>query len=117
MGLPIEAVKRMFPCSEEDWKKGSTNADGGSVNGDRRMRWLLQFVLNVVAHFSGSCWGDCGFVFDFKGDLSQFAIEFHHLDESTKVINISKIKYKPSWFIIAELRKTVPVCSNCHRDL
>lgn len=121
LGLPIDAVKRMFPCSEEDWKKGQTDADGGSEYGDRRCdrrkHWLLQFVLNVVAHFSGKCWGDCGFVFDFKGDLSQHAIEFHHLDESTKVTAMSNVSHRPSWFIIAELRKTVPICSNCHREL
>ena len=46
------------------------------------------------------------------------ALEFHHLDPSTKLINIAKLGMTRhnSQFVLDELRKCVVLCANCHRE-
>ena len=108
LGLPVDVVRRMFPASEEDW--------GNPYNNRLRSNWMTQFLLNAVAYVSGSCWGNCGFLFDWNDALLQYSIHFHHLNDWTKVEGMARVKNMPSWFIIAELRKTVPICATCHSN-
>lgn len=46
------------------------------------------------------------------------ALEFHHLNPSTKDFNISSKWNSKSWDIVkAELDKCILVCANCHREI
>lgn len=109
LALDRSVVESMVPCDEERWN--STPAS--------RKKHLLDFCLNVVARFQGSCGaGDCnGCGIDFR-DMTikdRRKVDFHHNDESTKLFDLSQAKYYPSFVMIEELRKCVAICSNCHR--
>ena len=46
------------------------------------------------------------------------ALDFHHVDESTKEFGLSQRDLTKSWEKIkAELTKCVLVCANCHREI
>ena len=46
------------------------------------------------------------------------ALEFHHLDPSTKEFNLSLVGMTYSWStILKEAAKCILLCSNCHREL
>lgn len=47
------------------------------------------------------------------------ALEFHHLDPSIKDFSFGSIRAEPkSWSkIVAELKKCVMLCANCHREV
>jgi len=47
------------------------------------------------------------------------ALDFHHLDESTKLFNIRDPKARTMALskLIEELNKCIVVCSNCHREI
>lgn len=46
------------------------------------------------------------------------AIDFHHIDESTKRFAISDGLYSYTLNTLkTELRKCVRICSNCHREI
>jgi len=46
------------------------------------------------------------------------ALEFHHLDETTKEFGLSARGLTRSWNnILQELDKCLLVCANCHREL
>lgn len=46
-------------------------------------------------------------------------LEFHHVDPSTKKATVSQlVKRGASWpEVLEEMKKTVTVCSNCHRKI
>jgi len=46
------------------------------------------------------------------------ALDFHHLNASTKKFDLSVRDLTKSWKIITkEIKKCVLVCSNCHREI
>jgi len=46
------------------------------------------------------------------------ALDFHHIDESTKEFGLSQRDLTKSWVkILVELNKCVLVCANCHREI
>jgi hypothetical protein len=46
------------------------------------------------------------------------ALDFHHIDESTKEFGLSQRSLTRSWEkILIELKKCVLVCANCHREI
>lgn len=46
------------------------------------------------------------------------ALDFHHIDESTKVFDLSQRSLTRSWEKIqVELKKCALVCANCHREI
>ncbi|MBP9703047.1 HNH endonuclease [Candidatus Woesebacteria bacterium] len=46
------------------------------------------------------------------------ALDFHHIDESTKLFGLSQRGLIHSWEkMAAEARKCVLVCANCHREI
>ena len=63
---------------------------------------------------------------DYKGKQCQCcgyntcieALDFHHIDESTKLFSLSDHNLKLDWPMIKEeLDKCIVVCSNCHREI
>lgn len=51
-------------------------------------------------------------------DACTEALEFHHVDETTKSFNLSDHNIKLDWPIIKkELDKCIVVCANCHREI
>lgn len=45
------------------------------------------------------------------------AIEFHHIEESKKDFEISKMRHYSEASLFAELEKCMIVCANCHREI
>ena len=65
---------------------------------------------NNYVQLKGGCCQSCGFN-KYNG-----ALEFHHVDPSTKEETITKMMKRPSSpEILVELAKCVLVCSNCHK--
>lgn len=50
------------------------------------------------------------------GESDPICIDFHHLDESKKEYQISDLIMSRNK-MVEELKKCVPVCSNCHRKI
>jgi len=46
-----------------------------------------------------------------------YCLDFHHLDETLKYFELKQMSGLPSFILVAELRKCVAVCSNCHRGV
>ena len=65
----------------------------------------------AIDYKGGKC-SKCGYATDFS------ALEFHHVDTSTKEFNISKYALGKDWGIIRkELDKCILLCANCHREV
>jgi hypothetical protein len=73
----------------------------------RKSNWLdrIKSVFPVL-----EC-SNCGYNKNFA------ALEFHHLDSSTKDIQISKTRTASKEVTINELKKCIILCANCHREL
>lgn len=63
---------------------------------------------------------------DYKGhkceicgyDKCEDALDFHHLDPSNKLFNLSDKNVPLDWHLIKrELDKCIVVCANCHREI
>jgi hypothetical protein len=48
------------------------------------------------------------------GEARPYVIQFHHIDPSTKVGGIGMMKKYPKEVLIAEVKKCVCLCANCH---
>jgi 5-methylcytosine-specific restriction endonuclease McrA len=67
------------------------------------------YKLSYIA-LKGGCCQACGF------NKYEGAMEFHHVDPAEKDNSIARLMRHPSSpKILAELKKCVLVCSNCHR--
>jgi len=64
----------------------------------------------IVDSLGGAC-GICGY------DKCSAAFDIHHIDESEKSFDISGKMSKKWSELVAELRKCVLLCANCHREL
>ena len=53
----------------------------------------------------------------FCGESDPVCIDWHHIDSSQKSFAISFIKTKSKERTLAEMKKCICVCSNCHRKL
>lgn len=62
----------------------------------------------------------------FKGGVCQIcgysrcliALDFHHIDESTKEFELSQRDLTRNWEkIVEEAKKCLLVCANCHREV
>lgn len=74
----------------------------------RRRKKLRQMAIDLLG---GKC-SVCGYCRDIK------ALDFHHLDESTKEFGLSDRGMTRSWAKVkAEVEKCVLLCANCHREL
>jgi hypothetical protein len=71
---------------------------------------IQQKSKSILVELKGGACQSCGFK-EYEG-----ALEFHHIDPSTKDDKLSKfIRSKISKDIIDEINKCVLVCSNCHK--
>jgi hypothetical protein len=74
----------------------------------RRRKRLKQMAISLKG---GKC-QFCGYN-KYNG-----ALDFHHIDESTKKFNLSTRGLTRSWKKIKdELQKCILVCANCHREI
>ena len=106
-------IESMMSCDEERWNLPSSPRDRGLCR--RKKSLLLEFCLNAVSFFQGSCGGDgCDIHFHQMTIKDRFKIDFHHLDRSTKFFAMTGSELYPSFVIIEELRKCVAICRNCH---
>jgi predicted HNH restriction endonuclease len=72
-------------------------------------RWR-QRKLEAIKYMGGEC-KECGYKKYFG------ALEFHHLDPSTKEASWNKIRLWEWSKITEELDKCVLLCANCHREV
>lgn len=72
----------------------------------REKRWL-----DILAQENLLCCSVCGYEKCFA------AIDYHHVDPSTKEEYISKMFERvPTPNRLLELKKCIPLCANCHRE-
>lgn len=81
-----------------------------SCNSDICAKRARQIKIKCVEYKGGKC-QECGY------DKCIAALEFHHIDRSKKISNISKIKTSSWKNIKAELDKCVLLCNRCHREV
>jgi hypothetical protein len=75
------------------------------------MRTQKRKKIDAVNAFGGCCC-ICGY------DKCINALEFHHLDKSTKEETPSHVIMKWKWDrVVKELEKCILVCANCHREI
>jgi len=72
-------------------------------------RWIQKKKDAVID--KGGCCSRCGY------NKCLDALEFHHLDPSTKEFDWAKLKMRSNKAISLELSKCILVCSNCHREI
>ena len=71
----------------------------------------LRLKKKLVESRGGSC-QICGY------SKCLTALDFHHIDESTKAFDLSQRSLTKSWDkILEEVKKCLLVCSNCHREI
>ena len=92
---------------EQDKHKGN---HGGLCNSCITLRSRLRRKKKEIDYLGGEC-SICGY------NKSMSALEFHHVDDTTKEFNISN-SYNMSWDCVKnELDKCILLCANCHREL
>lgn len=74
--------------------------------------WRKKLKQRALALFNNKC-SICSY------NRCSAALEFHHLDPAKKDFSISSAYANPKKWdtIVAELKKCVLLCSNCHREL
>lgn len=78
---------------------------------DKVKRRRKKLKILAVEYKGGKCIA-CGY------NKCTRALEFHHLDKSTKSFGIAASGHTKSWEKLKiELDKTVLVCSNCHAEI
>jgi hypothetical protein len=80
-----------------------------SANSEKVKKWRKKIKERMVEAMGGKC-QCCGY------DRAHSALAFHHLDPTIKDFGFGSIIARPqSWEkIVAELRKCILVCHNCH---
>ena len=69
-------------------------------------------LIEKAKAYKGNCCQKCGY------NKCDSALEFHHIDPSTKLFGISQDGSTRSWIRIkSEVDKCVLVCANCHREI
>lgn len=76
-----------------------------------RTKWRMKWWALLREMGMVSC-SKCGY------DKCFAAIDYHHPEGVTKTISIGEMITKPiTPERIAEIKKTIPVCANCHREI
>lgn len=104
---------QVFNCKIHGLVKGHSSGKFPrcSLCNNERMRVKHQEMAQKAMQYKGGKCVSCGY------DSCRAALEFHHLDKSSKEFNPSK-GYKRSWEVLkAELDKCVLLCANCHREV
>ena len=83
-----------------------------SYTSDKVKRWRDRTKSRMVESMGGKC-QCCGY------DTHTAALAFHHIDPSQKDIKFGDARANPSsWSkIVAELKKCILVCHNCHSEI
>lgn len=81
-------------------------------NSDKVKDWRKNTKIRIVNAMGGCC-QICGY------DKCNNALELHHIDPAQKELSFSKIRANPkSWItIVEELKKSILLCANCHREI
>lgn len=81
-------------------------------NSDKVKDWRKNTKIRIVSAMGGRC-QICGY------NKCNNALELHHIDPSQKELSFSKIRANPkSWDkIVTELKKSILLCSNCHKEV
>ena len=104
--LPRNVVQSLAKFSEEEW----IDSKGG------RAKLLLAACLRAIAYRQCRCGKGCGVSFSETVSKDDYFLEFHHVDDGrTKYFELKPMDRLPSFILVAELRKCVAICSNCHR--
>ena len=79
---------------------------------DKVKNWRIRTKHNAILAFGGKC-AKCGY------SVCSAALEFHHVDPTTKDKGIAFLFSSPKSIesIVKELSKCVLLCSNCHREI
>lgn len=95
-------------CQQQHWYKQGTNLlKQTTLFKTRRQKTKLK----CIDYKGGKC-AICGY------NKHPCALDFHHIDETTKEHDITKLIRNNNWEeIVKELSKCILVCSNCHREL
>jgi len=68
-------------------------------------------MIQLVEAFGGCC-SSCGF------DVSHTAMDFHHVDPTSKRFTLALDRFTRSWGkIVPEAMKCILVCANCHTEI
>lgn len=70
-------------------------------------------VINEIALRYGCQNKDC----KWSSDFNPWQLDFHHLDPSTKVIEVAKLESSSWTRINTEVNKCVVLCKNCHANV
>ena len=82
-----------------------------SIDSERVMRAQRRKKMFAVEQFGGKC-QICGY------DKCISALDFHHVDKTSKKENPAYVIMRWSWKKAkTELEKCILVCSNCHREI
>lgn len=105
----IKECKKHGQCQHNIDKNGYARCSKCASEATQKRRDKIKIL--ALEYKGGKC-SICGYN-KYAG-----ALEFHHLDSSTKDFGISEKGYTRSWGIVKEeLDKCVLVCANCHREL
>lgn len=107
MGSPIEMKDSSRGC-RVDGCKGKHCGEGLCAKHFRQVTQARKKTFLVTS--SGSVCADCG------GSFHHSAMDFHHIDSSVKETNVSiLIRTADMAAAVAEARKCILLCANCHR--
>ena len=83
-----------------------------SKNSDSVKKWRKNTKDRIIDVMGGGCCV-CGY------NKSQRSLALHHLDPDEKELSFASLRASPMCWdsIVAELRKCVLVCSNCHGEI
>ena len=104
-------------CPTHGLTRFSFNKDRGGLHcvrcySARIKRERRSELKQKAINYKGGRCAKCG----YKTDNS--ALEFHHVDASSKEFNISKYALGKPWEEIkTELNKCILLCANCHREV
>lgn len=102
----LKAVHKYQNNNREKVKKSQRNYRRNNYN-----KWI-----NIVKDLDLDVCSKCGYNKCFA------AIDFHHIDPKLKIFNVCSIFWRPfneknKQLFLTEVKKCIPICSNCHREL
>lgn len=81
-----------------------------SINAERALKSRQRLKERLVRIFGGAC-NVCGYNKTIK------ALEFHHIDPSTKTFGIGHGHTRSFKDVVEESKKCIMLCANCHREV
>ena len=97
-------------CGKEVERSNKAMNMGNLCNSCRQRYRQLKMKQRAIDYLGGKC-AVCGY------DKCNDALDFHHIDSTSKEFNIST-SFNMSWGVLKnELDKCKLLCSNCHREL